>query len=1135
MKFNSHRKKDVSLLLDKHLDTRSKAGEGNYKRVCLFLWIITMTFIFLSQVSAITVEFDSSTPSDGTVQPKGEPIEILINITDSNVEEIIYNWQSLFEGTNINYTAYSNSLVLMMNFDNVSALGENDTHIFDISGKGNNGTGIDFEGDEIVAGKYGKALNFDGTNDLLNITLNSLPTGSSDRTISFWAYSDGTQNKSIIGYGNKATNQSFDITYVDGIIGINSTGNDVSTDFGNTICSDGQWEYVVFTYDGSTIKSYIDGVNKNSVEQVLNTIDSGQLQIGGGILDSNDFFDGKIDNLMIWNRTLSWDEINQSYMMNLHKYNVNKWALYVNQEKSPKVDLYSLWFRYQSYGFNTTLWNETERRNIIISSVVGGGDPTTYIDDCINITTKDTYQLNDSIVDDRILGDCIKFNESSGGSTLNCNGYSIDASDFGQGAIFIDGVNNITLKDCVLVGVWDYGIYSLNVNNLTVRNLTVSYTNSRGNFAINTNNSNFSYIVDNSILGINFGDYNNSVDNYNGTAVNIDGNLTNFYTRDTTGATRMINGTIYDITGTGTGVSGVSYMENVFISGFQDGLSASELIGINITIQNATDDCLDMLSNSNVFITGLNIKDCGDHAIDYSGSTSGTDNIIDCAGGMIEHNFTGGAIRIGNSGNGNNTFQNCNFVSNHTTPLVDVLTYYGIVAIDGVDEIYSINNTFENMDAGVRQLSDVGSFIQDTTCNNTGHCVCLDGASNHEVINTTNNLGVAIATEYIVGIPTLDSINNTITNSTCKGRATCIYANSGSAGATDNLFSGMDCSESVCVDSRTGTDTFDFLNRTDEFNYQGGDKYFQIWTGTSTFKDGVIKNIGSYVGSQFFYDDNDAEHIIRNFVMDNIGSAMYFAGTGASVYDIVIENYTTLAIQFAAGGKGLTFDNMSFTGTGDGIIANGRNAQDNVFTNLFINNTGRSCYWGDGVIAQGSSGYNWTNFTCITNGVGFNLNEERIDNHDFINGIIVGQVGSSIGIDIEESDNHILFNVTITGFATGMEVTTGTGSITNNSIICSNTNDILDPVPNVYGNNTCSTGSISCEEICECNPFDNEIDCSENCVFTEDKNIIGDLKIYNNGTLEFDNAIFHFTSPSHTLWISDACTLASINGGSWHG
>ena len=51
-----------------------------------------------------------------------------------SLRDVIYDW----DGTN--YTMYNDSLVLMMNFDNVSALGENNTYAVDASKYGNDGT-----------------------------------------------------------------------------------------------------------------------------------------------------------------------------------------------------------------------------------------------------------------------------------------------------------------------------------------------------------------------------------------------------------------------------------------------------------------------------------------------------------------------------------------------------------------------------------------------------------------------------------------------------------------------------------------------------------------------------------------------------------------------------------------------------------------------------------------------------------------------------------------------------------------------------------------------------------------------------------------------------------------------------------
>jgi hypothetical protein len=82
-----------------------------------------------------------------------------VSITEENLDEFVWNWN----GTN--FTIFNDSLVLMMNFDNVSALGENDTYIVDVSGYENNGTiinsGIDWSSD----GKYNGGFEFDSSDN----------------------------------------------------------------------------------------------------------------------------------------------------------------------------------------------------------------------------------------------------------------------------------------------------------------------------------------------------------------------------------------------------------------------------------------------------------------------------------------------------------------------------------------------------------------------------------------------------------------------------------------------------------------------------------------------------------------------------------------------------------------------------------------------------------------------------------------------------------------------------------------------------------------------------------------------------------------------------------------------------------
>ena len=88
------------------------------------------------------------------------------------MSEVKFNWN----GTN--YTMYNDSLVLMMNFNNVSALSECTTRnqancVKDVSKYGNNGTlGDATAGTDPTwtsGGKYNGAFSFDGSVDYINV------------------------------------------------------------------------------------------------------------------------------------------------------------------------------------------------------------------------------------------------------------------------------------------------------------------------------------------------------------------------------------------------------------------------------------------------------------------------------------------------------------------------------------------------------------------------------------------------------------------------------------------------------------------------------------------------------------------------------------------------------------------------------------------------------------------------------------------------------------------------------------------------------------------------------------------------------------------------------------------------------
>ena len=213
------------------------------------------------------------------------------------------------------------SLVLYMHFDNISTVGENDTLVKDWSGRGNNGTA--FNGVRVnTTGKYGGAMTFDGVDDYVNVTHNSIFNINNSITLSAWVKTiDGTSNYIItknedswflaIGADASTTNKfSFFLTPFS-LVWLGSSSD----------INDGIWHHVVGTYNGSVKSVFVDGIQENSTN-ITGAIGTGasSVLIGHRPLLSA-YFNGSIDEVMIFNRSLSASEITKLYIKGRAKFN----------------------------------------------------------------------------------------------------------------------------------------------------------------------------------------------------------------------------------------------------------------------------------------------------------------------------------------------------------------------------------------------------------------------------------------------------------------------------------------------------------------------------------------------------------------------------------------------------------------------------------------------------------------------------------------------------------------------------------------------------------------------------------------------------------------------------------------------
>jgi len=156
-----------------------------------------------------------------------------------------------------------------------------------------------------VAGKINKALDFDGVDDYVSIPDDNTLDLTTDGSISLWIYIDAYTNyPPIIQKGNAGggwSTESYSIWLRDApniIAELNDGAHNTNVSFGAPSIE--KWHHLVMTFDGSNLKTYVDGVYINSAEQTYNALaNTKALEIG------SENFNGKIDDVRIYNEAIS--------------------------------------------------------------------------------------------------------------------------------------------------------------------------------------------------------------------------------------------------------------------------------------------------------------------------------------------------------------------------------------------------------------------------------------------------------------------------------------------------------------------------------------------------------------------------------------------------------------------------------------------------------------------------------------------------------------------------------------------------------------------------------------------------------------------------------------------------------------
>jgi len=234
-----------------------------------------------------------------------------------------YTYQRSEAETLINTTITSNDdlergLVLHYTLDGPNiAWGSTTAEVLDSSPSSIDGDTVNLDPESVVGGKIGQALNFNGSAARI---VSASTTGPASQTIAAWVWlSTTTKNQAIVTKDNGGS-MAFQVEYGGGLTVLNwfHTGGSSSHIASQPDLTPNRWHHVVATYaqgGAGDVAIYVDGVSKALLDSTESTppptIDS-PFVIGGRI-DGTLPFDGRMDDVRIYDRALSASEARRLY------------------------------------------------------------------------------------------------------------------------------------------------------------------------------------------------------------------------------------------------------------------------------------------------------------------------------------------------------------------------------------------------------------------------------------------------------------------------------------------------------------------------------------------------------------------------------------------------------------------------------------------------------------------------------------------------------------------------------------------------------------------------------------------------------------------------------------------------------
>ncbi len=296
--------------------------KGEIDEVKFYNRILTTKEVIADYNSFLNAKFVSSPESivDATATADWNQIKVNSDLNYNFNSEIGYGTGEL---TSAHYL-FDENLIALWHLN----MGEN-TAYEDASGNGLTLTPNGFDDDENVSCLWGTNCVDLATNDWLDTgaTGQSALTGLAQMSVCTWVNSDSSVTSQGLFTSDDGTNRNFDL-YLNRAVTPSAPaflifigGSAKIAQSTESIDADGLWHHICGTYNGSAVELYVDAIKVAEQTGVSGSIDADtEYPAIGRTGNVTNYVTGKIDEVAVWDRGLTPQEITDLYRLGRDKF-----------------------------------------------------------------------------------------------------------------------------------------------------------------------------------------------------------------------------------------------------------------------------------------------------------------------------------------------------------------------------------------------------------------------------------------------------------------------------------------------------------------------------------------------------------------------------------------------------------------------------------------------------------------------------------------------------------------------------------------------------------------------------------------------------------------------------------------------